>query len=203
MKYTLPFRSLKKPSNSKSTREPQLPFWNTKLLPTTQGSHSRRWLRPFNTFYEGQIFAVQHVHCIVDTIKAHHSENTWENGSSPPAHETAQYYYTLIESFQFLLHTHLCMFVRFGGFSPFLSFKKMSDWENEMSLFIRLQSMKNYSRAEVKCEKGQVTSSGPFQTGFCMNPTGEAPLEQPRATTAWASSLVFLMDLWYWSPVLN
>lgn len=49
----------------------------------------------------------------------------WENGISPLVHEPAWYYYTLTASFQFLLHTYLCMFIRFGFFSPFLPLKKM------------------------------------------------------------------------------
>lgn len=86
----LAFQILKKAILFKKHQGPQLPIWNTKLLPTTQGSHSRRWLRPFHTFHEGQIFTIQHEHFLVDTIKVNHIENTQENGiSPPPLHEPA------------------------------------------------------------------------------------------------------------------
>lgn len=158
----LAFQILKKAILLKKYQGPQLPFWNTKLLPTTQGSHSRRWLRPFHTFCEAQIFAVQHVHFIVDTIKAYNSENTEKMGFPPNPWGSMVLLHTN-RILQFLLHAYLCMFVRFGVFSPpFLSLKKMKLFLSSCDQWKTI-----YSGVEVvKCEKDQVTSWGPFQTGL-------------------------------------
>lgn len=190
---------LKKAILFKKYQGPQFPFWNIKLLPTTQGLHSRRWLRPFHTFYEDQF--LQFSMCtLLWTLSKQTIQKTLRKRDFPPSSWASMV----------LLHTnsilpvsspHVPLYVhKIWGFFAFLTTQENG------ALFIRLWSMKNYL---FRAERSQMWE-GPsnFLRSFpnwltTRILTREAFLEQPRATMAWTSSLVFLTHFQYWSPVLN
>lgn len=190
----------KKPSYSKSTRDFSFHFETPNCSLQLKVRIPEGDSDPFIPFMK--VRSLQFSTCtLLRTLSKQIIQKTqrkWDFPPSPWASRVLLHTNSILP--QFLLQTYLCLFIRFGVFSPSLSLKKNG------ALFIRLWSMKNYLFRGRSSQMWEGPSN--FLRSFpnwltTRILTREAFLEQPRATMAWTSLLVFLMHLQYWSPVLN